>query len=96
MKGETKTIYQNSTFFISLFFLKIQDIKKPKHQFLERDSINFWGVKCLPFFKQAPLYCNIRLHVLIHIYHTILRSSTKQQQKSSFLSQMMRIFLIYT
>ena len=38
MEGKRKAIDQKSTFFISLvFFLKIQDIRKPKTPIFERE-----------------------------------------------------------
>ena len=59
MEGETKTprIDQKSTFFISLlfFFLKIQDIRKPKTATFEKGSHkNFLG-QVLTIFQTSPM-----------------------------------------
>ena len=47
MEDETKTTRkdQNQFFYFFVFFLKIQDIRKPKHQFLKGDSRKFIWVQ---------------------------------------------------
>ena len=60
MEGKTKTarIGQKSTFlsfFVVFFLLKIQDIRKSKTPISERGSHKKFLVKCLPFFKLAPI-----------------------------------------
>ena len=56
MVGETKTarIDQKSTFFISLFFLKIQDIRKQKTPIFERGSHKYFLGQVLTIFQTSP------------------------------------------
>ena len=57
MEGKTKTpkIDQKSPFFISLFFfLKIQDIRKPKTQIFEKGSHKNVLDQVLTIFRTSP------------------------------------------
>ena len=56
-KQKQRELAKNQLFFISLlfFFLKIQDIRKSKTPIFERGSHKKFLVKCLPFFKLAPI-----------------------------------------
>ena len=61
MEGETKTarIDQKLTFFISLvFFVKIQDIRKPKAPIFERGYQKTFWVQVLTIFQRSPKMSN--------------------------------------
>ena len=56
-KQKQRELTKNQLFlFLCFFFLKIQDIRKPKTPIFERgEHKNSW-VKCWPFFKQVQLH----------------------------------------